>query len=384
MKLDIRVLWEHGYDAYRRIYGRIPDPEEWRAVFDRARTEGVELVLADGSPTEFGRARGVQHSPMMVRAADVATRAGLRGSGDFVDTLAETYARIHQKIATACAVPPAMLGIEDTDPREAPASVHSGLVVQHSQRLAYEYGTPVCVTISCYDPTWSDSVWATREFEHTMATDADSTAIALVDLINARMPHPTVVATHPIADTITLTSELAGVPFKVSYEFGAQPSEIFEERLPPDPAGKRDVCDVLGGARVVAFGTWSEGDVSACLSQFGEVEFLGSEIGRYENDCLASGWLVKRGPLFDARVEHVGGRGWSVWLYGTETSEKLPLRYESPSAAMTAALALWRAWVAESDPEAPQPRQEATALRLLRARAVPTRYLGTADVSKTP
>jgi len=84
--------------------------------------------------------------------------------------------------------------------------------------LTYDAAVSALITIRYYDPTIGD--WVTREFEHTMATDADTSIIALAGLINGQMPASTVIATHPTADTLTLTAEVAGVPFEVSYGFG--------------------------------------------------------------------------------------------------------------------------------------------------------------------
>lgn len=60
----------------------------------------------------------------------------------------------------------------------------------------------------------------TYQFEHTMATNADTSVIALADEINATLPANTVAATHPTADTLTLTGEVVGQDFAVGFGFG--------------------------------------------------------------------------------------------------------------------------------------------------------------------
>ena len=55
--------------------------------------------------------------------------------------------------------------------------------------------------------------------QHTQATDADTSIIALSDAINYVMPANTVIASHPTADTLTLTAEVPGAEFSVSYGF---------------------------------------------------------------------------------------------------------------------------------------------------------------------
>jgi len=84
--------------------------------------------------------------------------------------------------------------------------------------LVYDASIAATVSIRYYNPTLGE--YETREFEHTMASDADTSVIALFTLINTHMPANTVAATHPTADTLTLTAEVAGTPFDVSYGFG--------------------------------------------------------------------------------------------------------------------------------------------------------------------
>lgn len=84
--------------------------------------------------------------------------------------------------------------------------------------LTYDAGVSALVSIRYYDPTIGE--WVQRDFEHTMASDADTSVIALVGLINGQMPSDTVIASHPTGDTITLTAEVPGVAFEVTYGFG--------------------------------------------------------------------------------------------------------------------------------------------------------------------
>lgn len=84
--------------------------------------------------------------------------------------------------------------------------------------LTYDASVGAKVSITYYDPATGKMV--TSDFEHTMATDADTSVIALADQINAVLPANTVVASHPTADTLTLTAELAGAEFSVSAGFG--------------------------------------------------------------------------------------------------------------------------------------------------------------------
>lgn len=84
--------------------------------------------------------------------------------------------------------------------------------------LTYDATVGAKVSITYYDPVVGD--WTTQDFEHAQATDADTSIIALAAQINATMPANTIIATHPTADTLTLTAEIAGAHFEVSYGFG--------------------------------------------------------------------------------------------------------------------------------------------------------------------
>ncbi len=84
--------------------------------------------------------------------------------------------------------------------------------------LIYDAGAIAKVGVTVYNP--ATGVTDTYEVEHVMATNADTSVIALVGLLNADLPANTVLASHPVADTITLTSEIAGLEFSISFGFG--------------------------------------------------------------------------------------------------------------------------------------------------------------------
>lgn len=88
------------------------------------------------------------------------------------------------------------------------------------QELALTYDATVLalVGVTVYDPATGQV--ATYQVEHAMATDADTSVIALAGLLNAVLPANTVDVTHPTADTLTFTAEVAGVSFSLEYGFG--------------------------------------------------------------------------------------------------------------------------------------------------------------------
>lgn len=79
--------------------------------------------------------------------------------------------------------------------------------------LTYDATVPLTVTVEVAGQSYSVT--------HTMATDADTSVIAVAAALNYILPANTVEATHPTADTLTLTAEIAGLPFKVSWGFGS-------------------------------------------------------------------------------------------------------------------------------------------------------------------
>lgn len=84
--------------------------------------------------------------------------------------------------------------------------------------LVFDSGVIAKVAVKVYDP--ATGITDEYEVEHVMASNADTSVIALVGLLNTDLPANTVIATHPVADTITLTSEIAGVRFELSFGFG--------------------------------------------------------------------------------------------------------------------------------------------------------------------
>lgn len=95
----------------------------------------------------------------------------------------------------------------------------SGLVAQaDTLLLVYDAGVIAKVGVKVYDP--ATGVTDTYEVEHVMASNADTSVIALVALLNADLPANTVLASHPVGDTITLTAETAGLSFELSFGFG--------------------------------------------------------------------------------------------------------------------------------------------------------------------
>lgn len=84
--------------------------------------------------------------------------------------------------------------------------------------LTYDAAVGAKVSITVYVP--ATGLWETFDFEHTMATDADTSVIALSAQMEAILPANTVTALHPVADTLTFTAEVAGTPFFLSYGFG--------------------------------------------------------------------------------------------------------------------------------------------------------------------
>lgn len=87
-----------------------------------------------------------------------------------------------------------------------------------SLALTYDATVSALVGVTVYDPATGQV--ATYEVEHTMATDADASVIALAGLLNAVLPANTVVVGHTVADTLDFTAEVAGIGFELSYGFG--------------------------------------------------------------------------------------------------------------------------------------------------------------------
>ena len=83
--------------------------------------------------------------------------------------------------------------------------------------LTYDASVGAKVSITYYDPATGQMV--TSDFEHTQATDADTSVAALVTEINAVLPANTVIASSA-TNVLTLTSELPGAEFSVSAGFG--------------------------------------------------------------------------------------------------------------------------------------------------------------------
>lgn len=83
--------------------------------------------------------------------------------------------------------------------------------------LTYDATVDAIVEIRYYDPTIGDFV--TREFAHTQATDAATSITALAAAINGVLPANTVLA-EAATNNLTLTAEVAGSPFEVTYGFG--------------------------------------------------------------------------------------------------------------------------------------------------------------------
>jgi hypothetical protein len=87
-----------------------------------------------------------------------------------------------------------------------------------SLALTYDATVDALVGVTVYDP--ATGLTQTYNVEHTMATDADTSVIALAGLLNAVLPANTVVVGHTVADTLDFTAEIAGVSFELSYGFG--------------------------------------------------------------------------------------------------------------------------------------------------------------------
>lgn len=85
-------------------------------------------------------------------------------------------------------------------------------------KLVYDASVDATVSVTYYDPATGD--YATVSATHTQATDADTSVVALAGALNAVLPANTVDVTHPDADTLTLTAEVAGAAFRLSYGFG--------------------------------------------------------------------------------------------------------------------------------------------------------------------
>lgn len=83
--------------------------------------------------------------------------------------------------------------------------------------LTYDAAVDALVTIEYYDPALGEYV--ERSFAHNQATDADTSVAALATQINAVLPANTILASSA-TNVLTLTSEVAGQPFNVSYGFG--------------------------------------------------------------------------------------------------------------------------------------------------------------------
>lgn len=84
--------------------------------------------------------------------------------------------------------------------------------------LVYDATVIAKVGVEVYDP--ATGLTSVYEVEHVMATDADTSVIAMAALLNTALPLNTVTVSHPTTDTLTFTSDTAGVGFKLSFGFG--------------------------------------------------------------------------------------------------------------------------------------------------------------------
>lgn len=176
--------------------------------------------LVNASRLINGRVLATISDPDLILTARVAGRGFTTTEGDNAAkmTLVNTTANA---VADTVAFGLALLanGLSATNNKLAKLAKAGNLTAQvDNLLLVYDATVLAKVDIRYYDPTVGDFV--TRSFEHAMATDADTSVIAMVALINAQMPANTVLASHPTGDTLTLTSEVAGQPFEVSYGFG--------------------------------------------------------------------------------------------------------------------------------------------------------------------
>ena len=84
--------------------------------------------------------------------------------------------------------------------------------------LVYDAGVIAKVAVKVYDP--ATGITDEYEVEHVMASNADASIVILSGFLNDVLPANTVLSAHPVADTLTLTSEIAGVSFELSFGFG--------------------------------------------------------------------------------------------------------------------------------------------------------------------
>lgn len=83
--------------------------------------------------------------------------------------------------------------------------------------LTYDAAVDAIVDLEYYDPTIGQYVQ--RSFVHTQATDAATSLTALAAQINGVLPANTILA-DAAAAVLTLTAEVAGAMFRVTYGFG--------------------------------------------------------------------------------------------------------------------------------------------------------------------
>jgi len=168
-------------------------------------------------------------SGVVVAEASAATVIVTSRFGGRAFTLVETAGDLTpvatQANAEAAPIPYGRLVVRTGNASNEESTVLCGLAAaslltaqEDNLALTYDAAVGAKVSIKYYDPAIGEYV--TRAFEHTQATDADTSVVALHDQINAVMPANTILASHGTADTLTLTSEVAGVPFEVEYGFG--------------------------------------------------------------------------------------------------------------------------------------------------------------------
>jgi hypothetical protein len=111
-------------------------------------------------------------------------------------------------------------GLSSGSNKLAKSVASSGLTAQVQELLlTYDATVTAIVAVKVYDPATGTS--NDYHVSHVMATDADTSVIALAAALNAILPANTVDVTHPTADTLTFTAEIPGVTFELSYGFGS-------------------------------------------------------------------------------------------------------------------------------------------------------------------
>ena len=110
-------------------------------------------------------------------------------------------------------------GVAPDGERQAKLAAAAALTAQaDSLLLVFDDAVGAKVGVKVYDP--ATGLTNTYSVEHLQTSNADDSVIALAALLNAVLPANTVLVTHPVGDTLLLTSETAGVEFQLEFGFG--------------------------------------------------------------------------------------------------------------------------------------------------------------------